>query len=496
MLYYTPFLLSGFSWSPDSLWHGGMASYISEILSGKDIPLSSYARSYPLSFVTTYCVEQILGVDVFTYTLYIYPLANIITVTALTYVFVARILNPKIAFASTLIAASALHYFEPHVSPLSLGTIIVLASFILITMESRLARALSYFLILTLTLTHPISPVSLGIFLSIIVLFDKCHGRFYPSKLDFYNLEARQQPLLVLLFLTIVWFLWTVFQAILVYTGVRNAVLNVFNLKFFERLIYVAEWTAGGKSFIYEDILKLNLIVYIIFLFVVSSLVLSNFINILKAWRKSLSLDYISYMKFMLAFTSIIYAVFGYALFLASGERFLLGRGLFYFILFGSICISMFCFINAGKEKTYKYLLISGLFVILIFFLITSFPIIAYSKEAYNSFTPSAGSGLSFLSKNVCLCRYSISMGADQQLASYTNISNGLIIFKFPPNTNVIQPNFIALRINSYYSISMRYDLSFQNNSFIILKNSLERDVNYNKIYSNSMLFEIFANTR
>ena len=85
-------------------------------------------------------------------------------------------------------------------------------------------------------------------------------------------------------------------------------------------------------------------------------------------------------------------------------------------------------------------------------------------------------------------------MGADQQLASYVNLSEGLMLAKFPPNMSTNVPNFIALRLSSYYAISMKYDLSFEDNSFTRLRNNLERNVSYNKIYSNPK-FEIYCNT-
>lgn len=487
MLYFTPFLLSGFSWSPDSLWHGGVANYMPEILSGSNLTLSNYARSYPFSFITTYSVEQVLGVDVFIYTLYVYPIVCIIAISTLAYIFATRVLNPEMAFVAMLLALPALHFIEPHVSPFSAGTVLILISFILLTVEGKVARALSFLSILILTLTHPISPVSLGIFLTAAILVNMFHKRscsYQPATL----LRGASSLVSTLLFLGIIWFAWTVFQAMPTYISVKIAVLNIFNLNFLRRLMCVSEWTTSGHSFIYTEIHQLNLAIYIIFLSSISILSLLDLGRIVLAWKKHVGTDYESYKRIMLAFASIFYAILGYMLFLASGERFLLGRGLIFYILTGSMCISMYLVRQTQKGKTFKDSLTLGL----IFFLLFSFPIISYSKEAYNTFTPSAGAGLSFIYNNINPSKYSISMSAAQQLASYVNLSRDLNIFRYPPNLNNSIPDFVALRINSYFSISMRYDMSFEDNAFTRLKDDLERNPNYSKIYSNSR-FEIYA---
>jgi hypothetical protein len=76
----------------------------------------------------------------------------------------------------------------------------------------------------------------------------------------------------------------------------------------------------------------------------------------------------------------------------------------------------------------------------LVAFLVCTFPFISYSKEAYNTFTPSAGAGLSFLSTNINLEDKTLSMGYDQQLASYVDLSQDLYLLSFPPTTAWLVP--------------------------------------------------------
>jgi hypothetical protein len=83
-------------------------------------------------------------------------------------------------------------------------------------------------------------------------------------------------------------------------------------------------------------------------------------------------------------------------------------------------------------------------------------------------------------------------MSSDQQLASYVNLSKNLKLSSFPPKINDVTPEFIVLRINSYYLYSMRYDMSFHNNTFTRLREILEGSPSYNRIYSNSK-FEIYG---
>ena len=485
-LYFTPFVLSEFSWSPDSLWHGGIASYMPGILNGSKPVFSDYAESYPLSFLTTYCVEQVSGVDIFSYTLYVYPLICIITMTVLAYIFASRLLSSRQAFISMLFALPALHFIEPHVSPFSAGTILVLVSLILLTVERRTARMLSFFIILALILTHPISPISLGIFLvaGLLSIFSRAHAiRSFPFRTSVLTS--------ILLFLGIVWFAWTMFQVISVYETVEYAVVDIFTLRFLNRIGYVSGWTSGGQAFIYSEIHQLNLAVYVVFLFFVSFLLLSDLIRGKFAWKKDVIANHAAYKQItFVAFSSLIYAAFGYMLFLATDQRFLLGRGLIFYIPMSSIYISKHLVRQNQRGRNFKEFVI----VSLILFLFISFPIISYSKEAYNTFTPSAAQGLAFVS-HIDLSRKSISMSFDQQLAAYVNLSEGVLAEKYPPTLNRTSPDFIVLRINSFFYNAMRHSLSFERNRYTELQDNLRGKISYNKVYS-SPTFEVYSSSR
>ena len=487
-LFFTPFVLSGFSWSPDSLWHGGIASYMPEILEGSKLTFSSYAESYPLSFMTTYCVEQVSGIDIFSYTLYLYPLICIILMTVLAYVFASRFLSSRNAFVSILLALPALHFIEAHVSPFSAGTVLVLVSFVLLTVEGRIARILNLFIIVALILTHPISPISLGIFLVtqvLLGLFFKGARRYRAYLFKTSNLAS------LLVFLGITWSTWTIHHSMQIYKTLEYAIADIVTLRFLDRLLYVSEWTAGGQGFVYPEIHQLNLEVYAAFLLFVCVLLFSDLSHGKLAWRKNVIMDSRVYRRIALALSSIAYAAFGYMLFLTTNQRFLLGRGLIFYIFTGSMCISMYLVRQSNRHNKFK----ESITFIFLLFLLLSYPIISYSKEAYNTFTPSSGYGLTFIASNVDLSRKSMSMGNDQQLAAYVNVSEGVLIEKYPPILNETSANFIVLRINIFFVRAMRIDLSFEDNEYIRQQDSLREDIGHNKIYC-SLTFKVYSSNK
>ena len=484
ILYFSPFVLSGFSWSPDSLWHAGVARYMPQILSGSDIALSNYAQTYPFSFLITYFAEQILGISVFTYTLYIYPLIACLVIAELAYVFAARVTNNQVAFLAMLFTLPALHYFEPHVSPFSTGTILVLVSLILLTVKSRFALSLSLLSVIVLTLTHPISPLSLGAYIFAYVMVGVIFKGEFSKNIFF----SRDFLVPLLFFLAIIWFSWTFFYAMSYYYGLEIALLNVFNFEFLARFFNVTQFTVGGQGFIFPEIHELSLAIYGFFLIIVLIPVVEYLRQIFSS-RARRTLESSFFDKLALSFAAIINAVLGFMLFLSSGDRVLLGRGLFYFVFMASIVTATY-FVGLNKVGlNVKKILALGLVVTLF----CSFPFISYSKEAYNSFTPSSNAGLEFLSSHVDLSNNSFSMGYDQQLAAYLDLSQGLgVSTQFPPNiTSIDSPNVIVMRVNYYFLISMRSDLSFSNNSYTMLMDNLIMNSSYDKVYSNPN-FEVF----
>lgn len=488
VLFVTPFVLSGFSWSPDSLFHGGVASYMPEILSGQELAYSNYPQSYPLSYLLTFSVEKLFGLSVFQYTLYVYPLFCSIFIAILGYAFVNRLLGPKNAFLALLITLPTLHFVEPHVSPFSTGTLIILAAFVLTTVKSQKARLGLLSLMFVSVWIHPISPLTLGIFL-LFIIFVKFFAQAITkntqilSNFEKISTNVSWRSVIILM---IVWLSWTIFYVYNMFSSISYAITRILSLRFLTYVDRAAEFTSGG--FIYPEIFQLNIFIYAIMAF-------SSLFFLLYSLRNLLvdKIDNFTGLELLFSSLSLIYAAYSYFLFLGSGEHVLLGRGLIFFTLISSIPLSRYL-LKISKKMFFqfaKYLII----VCLLFGLFFTFPIVSYSKEAYNTYTPSSDAGLSFISDNLNLTSRSISMSADQQLASYVDLRKGISATGFPPDLNTNFPDYVVLRINFYFVVSMRYELDFENNSYTRLDETLSSSAIYDKIYSTG-LFEIFSRNR
>jgi len=492
-LFYTPFLLGSFSWSPDSLWHGGVASYMPSILEGAKYPLTQYAQSYPFSFLITYGAETAFNVDVVTYTLYVFPPVCIAAIATLSYLFISRITSGRTAFLSLLLALPALHYLEPHVSPFATGTVLLFASFLLLTYKGKAAIALNIIVITILVLTHPISPLFLGIYLSavLIVAIIKKIRSLLTKKVVTYSIKPG--VILVLLgFLVTFWAYWTMYEASPNYTGVQAPLTKLLSAQFLTNLFKSVEWTTSGQGFIYPEISQLSLLIYAAFMIsVLSILALTIFkfirhksvlsivsVNLAKLFRTK-SIQGPFYLRLVLVLMAIGSAAMSYLLFSSSGERFLLGRGLIFFLIMGSVAICTFVNYNSYR----KFRIQTAVIFVGVLFLVSTFPIVSYSKESYNTFTPNAEKGLIFLG-SLDLSNKTVCMTSSQQLASFADLSVGLELIDFPPNLAVEKPDIIVLRINSYYFMAMRYNMSFTNNSYVQLLSYLENSVEYTEIYS------------
>lgn len=475
MLYYTPFLVGGFSWSPDSLWHAGVARYLPSILSGANLPLTEYAQSYPFSFAVTYGAENILQINVVTYTLYVFPPICIALISGLAYFFISRITEKQTAFLSMLIALPALHYIEPHVSPFATGTVLLLASLVLLTYRGMKYVALNVALIVALVLTHPISPLFLGVYIFGLLLFGSTSITFGQSLK-----RLRLNLILLLAGLGVFWFFWTYFVAAKNYVGITAPLNNVLSLDFLNGLSGAVQFTTGGQGFIFPQIGQLSLLIYAIFGILILTICVTN---LFVALRKRRGLQPTSRIQLQLAFTALGSAAIGYLLFSSSGERFLLGRGLLFFLLMGSVCISSFI-MNAKFKKPR---ILTALAIGFIVFLAVTFPVVSYSKEDYNTFTPDSQAVLTYLTTQMDLTNKTISMGYYQQLAAYANLSEGFNPLGFPPDMNLTiqKPDIVVLRLNYYYLLAMRYEFSFTNNSYTRALEYLENTTNYREVFSN-----------
>ena len=480
MLYYTPFLISGFSQNPDTLWHAATGISISDVLSGKELFLSDYGAAYPLSFVCTCVLVNLTGASIFDFTLYIYPIFGAVITALLSYVLALKFLCGRDAFVSMLFALPALHYLQLNVSPRMSGFLLTMTAMILICRFERKSTALALALTLALILTHPTSPLILAAFLLAV----------FVSRLI---ARRSQNPPITnsLLFIVVGALCWALYFAALVWQPIAGGFSRILNLQFLKGLEYATEFTTFGGGFIYREISFLNQLVYLGLIL----LALAPFIVTACRRRFSRSMPRIEtkYNVSEQKLIPIIYTfllipmIYGISLITTqSYDQF--QRALAFLIIMVSISIGSHSFLSRNaKSKSMKIAL--TLWLALIFL---SYPIISYSKEAYNTFPPSEGEGMKFIASNIILDNRNLSMYAKQQLAAYISSIENLSIVKFPPDLNENSPYMVVLRSTAFYNLAMRRDRSFEDNRFIQLQNKINKNVLYDRVYSNPT-FDIYV---
>jgi hypothetical protein len=342
-------------------------------------------------------------------------------------------------------------------------------SFILLTYQGPKYLALNIVVISALILTHPISPLFLWIYIFSALFLSVVFRTDRRSKITLFSLLA---------FLSTFWFIWTYFVAAPNYNGIDSPLNRVLSLEFLNKVENTLQWTAGGQGFIFPEIGELSLYIYAIFGILIVLITGWTVTNLLKKRRQT---DQATRTRLQLAIAALGSAAIGYLLFSASGERFLLGRGLLFFLLLGSVCVASY--LQGVKFKQSK--MWAALTILFIIVLSLSFPVVSYSKENYNTFTPDSEGALIFLTTQMDLINKTISMGYDQQLAAYANLSNGFKLVGFPPNFTINKPDIVVLRLNYYYLLSMRYDFSFTNNSYTRAQAYLDNCTDYKMVFVN-----------
>jgi len=476
VLYFTPFALSGLSWNPDNLWLSSVAKYVPDILSGKEVMFSTYTETFPSSFILTYSVTEVMGIDVFAFARF-FPMFSIIALTLLGYVLASKFLGQRVAFISMLFVLPGWHYLDLHACPHMTGLLLLLTIMILLTRYERKPVAVIFLLMLSLVLSHPISPLTLSVFLVTVYFCIVMARRRFRRKIESINWIWSKKVLI--LFLGIVWIIWLLTAVFPISRSIEYAFRRVFTLSFGRSIVErVEEFSIGGGSFIYPEIFDLTRLTYASYVFVAGFLMLCD-VTISKFMKKE-NTNNMFLRKVISFFSAFAFLAFSYLLLLGTGDHHLLYRGQIPFVLMVSIYIASYLFFDRKYNKIAKFF-----FSFWLLFLLLVFPVVSYSIGAYNSFPYSEGIGVKFIADNVHLSGKTVSMGTRHQISPYMDLSNVFYVIDFPPNLDKTHPEIIVLKKSSFYVIAMRYDISFEHNRFLELRDQLEEVVEYNKIYSN-----------
>jgi len=494
MLWFTPYYLSGFSRETDSLWNVGIAKHLAD--AGGQMMFSSYYKEYPISFILNHVVMTISGIDAFIYARLIYPLFCIISIVLLWYVFVSRLFTYKIAFISTLIAILGVSP-TVHICPQSLGTLLVLASAILlVTCRNRKSKIIGLLLIFTLITTHPISPLILLIFMIAP----------YIAKVFVHNFKLPYLRSGILATLC-GWFGWALFHATSTGTTIAESIYNMVTLNFgmqLEMMMRKASHTAG---YVFPEISLLSKMVFYSYLIIPLILFFRAIIGLdLKKGIKKLLLQIGErvHCKELLILSIAFLCLTLSVAFVFSGvevkERsfYLWERASFYFILAVSAYVGSNALIKSRKRKwTYAKAFTISWFI----FLVLAYPIINSEGESFLIYPPSEGAGMRFLQSSVQLSGKILSMFLPSQLASYIDPETRFnyqdtadriqFLSNLPLDNKLSLPDVMVFRRTEYFFVVYGYDKSFENNRYTQALTWIDGSCEFNKIYSCST-FEVY----
>jgi hypothetical protein len=481
MLCLTPYYLAGFTRLADGLWHVGVAMNIPQILDGKTVTFSDYAQSFPASFVYHYSQVNILGVDPLTYIRF-FPLLYLLLFVLLCYVLLAKLFSPRAAFLSLLLAIPGLHYLQLHPSPHTIGVLLMLTALALLLRQGAVAKVIGIVVILTVIICHPTTPLLLCIFLGAALVT----SLVYSGKIS--RTWAALAAMLIIYFLGA--FFWYSFHSISQSVPLTTVFQGTTLGKWQVALAYLK-----GTPFIYENIYNLNRGIY---LFYAAAAILGILYIVARTYSEKRSLRKwiaarggLQQSQTLMIVSLLLLLPFTFLL--AEIAHDLMETGLTFMILVLSCLIAsvVIRWHRPTKRVFPSFLIVSLLFLTL------SFPIVAYSIDAYSSLPESEKVGLQFIARHIPLEGKTTTMWNAEQLALYLepplNQAQFSNILDHPPTTgsNGVPPDLVVLRNSSYYYAAMRYDLSFEDNRYTEYRDFVNSHL-YNKVYSNPA-FEIYT---
>lgn len=479
MLWFTPYYLAGFTRVRDGPWRVGVAMGIPEVLAGNPDAFTGNAASYPGSFIYHYSFLNISGVEPLTYTSIIFPLIAILLFVLLVYALISTVFDDKVAFLATLLALPGLHYILFHPSPRTIGSLLLVTMLLLLAKPGMASKIIAMAVFPVLILSHAISPIILVIFIVAAVLSSYL---FSGSKRNLVVAGA-------ILAAGFAGWLW------LNFAYVSSSLAGLVGGELWSRPRF---WPTHllETQFIYPSIYSLNIGVYC--LFAVGAIAAVGYVAA-KAYIKERSIKNwlrriagLNRGEALMVFSIPLLAI---AIFLLAARNVsLIERGLTFIILALS-CLTASVILRSARLKIGKR--IGSLVLVLLLLLTLSFPVVAYSIDAYASFPPSERAGLEFTAEHIPLEGRTVATTNLPQLALFVQPAPEklrfirYIIFPDPAVLIKWQPDIIIFRSTAYHNAAMRWDLSFEDNRFITYRTMVNNDTQYHRVYS-SPTFEIY----
>jgi len=375
-----------------------------------------------------------------------------------------------------LITIPGLHYITSHASAHSIGVLLLLTALALLFHKGIAFRILTFVTIIAVFICHPISPLLLSIFIA-AALVTSIAGRV-----------GRTQILLATMLVVCFagWFFWPAIR--LIQGGVSE------QAGFIYENITPGGFTTTrqyllGTPFIYEGIHRLNLWIYIVYVLVAMAGIIYLFLTSCFSQKsfKYCLLRFGGLSRSQLFMVLSVTVLLVLTALLAERGHVLIERGLT-FIILGLSCLIASIIVRLYHTDAIKKF-INPVVSVLIFFLTLSFPVVAYSIEAYASFPASEQAGLEFLAQDVLFEKKTVTTTSTNHLLLYA--TNFLSVS--PPEDDISEgAEIVAFRSTGYYKAAMRYDLSFENNGFTRYHEAVNSCDRYDEIYI-SPTVEIFS---
>lgn len=486
MLWFTPFYLAGFVRNLDGPWHVGVAMQMPQVLGGDPVAFSSYALTYPGSFIYHYTFLEIIDIEPTSYINILFPLLFVLLFVLLCYLFISRIFDKKVALLSMLIAIPGLHYIEMHPSPHAVASLLMLTALLLLARRGATAKIIAVVAIIAIIIiSHPLTPPILSIFLAAALLTTIGYSRRF----------GRTQVALagMLIFCLGGWFVWYVFYPAGPWEERLGGFLDLV------RMLWELESSRAivlGEPFMYGNIHNLNIAIYC--LYAAAAVVGIGYIGARTYSQEKSIKNLVSKLgglhpgeAFMALSVPLLLVL---TFLLAEQNPVLVERGLTFVILALS-CIIASVIVRSYPFRIIRKRIVHSVVIIGVLFLTLSSPIVAYSIDAFNSFPVSEGAGLEFLATEVPLQEKLMAIYGAHQLVLYAESSlSERCGYLSPPGEPVdfakIKPDLMVFRRTGYYYAAMRRDLSFEDNRYIEYRAWVESN-KYDKIYS-SPTFEVY----
>jgi hypothetical protein len=365
-----------------------------------------------------------------------------------------------------------MHYIFFIMGAQTIGVLLLLT--ILVTMWQRgiAWQVLTFAFIIVMIITHPVSPIMLGVFLGarLLTLLTRKIGK----------------PQIIAAAMLVVciagWYIWpdiALSASSTTSTGMQNELANIFP----GELTTVEQFTFG-QAFIYSSIFNLNRAIYLVYgLLVVTAtgLVLIRTYRRQKEWKQFLR-KFGGLTRRQLFLIISIFLLIVLTILLLERTHNLAERALTMAILVISALIVSIMSGFYHRSKTFARRIIAGGMILFMAFLTLSFTPVAYSIDAYSSFPKSEEKGLEFVTERIPLNDKELVCFFGQQIVLYQpfvkDIKNSL---KFETAED---GDVFVIRQSEIYYAAMRLDFSFEDNRLTRFLRLLTESTQVNSIYS------------